>query len=214
MESLTKDILSVLQYLLPGFISAWIFYAFTSYEKPTQFERVVEALIYTIFIQFIVSVTEKIALKIGNNFSIFVWDNYANLGFSIFYAVIIGFMIATLANNDKFHRVIRKMKISKESSYPSEWFSAFHNNITYVVLHLKDERRLYGWPSEWPSSPTAGHFMLTQASWLTKKGKEIKIDSVEYILVNVEDVQWVEFLEKTWEENDGKKSPKSTTTVT
>jgi hypothetical protein len=71
-------------------------------------------------------------------------------------------------------------------------------NVTYVVLHLKDERRLYGWPIEWPSVPDRGHFLLVQASWL-KDTEEIPIKGVKSILIDVNDVRWVEFMEKTWE---------------
>ncbi|SUP44184.1 Uncharacterised protein [Vibrio furnissii] len=58
MENLTNDIITLLQYLLPGFVAAWMFYSLTSYPKPSQFERVVQALIFTIFIQAIVVVIE------------------------------------------------------------------------------------------------------------------------------------------------------------
>ena len=50
MDSLTNDIVVILQYLLPGFLAAWIFYGFTSHPKPSQFERVVQALIFTLII--------------------------------------------------------------------------------------------------------------------------------------------------------------------
>jgi len=49
MDSFAKDFVTLLQYLLPGFVAAWVFYSFTSFPKPSQFERVVQALIFTIF---------------------------------------------------------------------------------------------------------------------------------------------------------------------
>ncbi len=86
-------------------------------------------------------------------------------------------------------------------------------NVTYVVLHLKDERRLYGWPIEWPSLHDRGHFLLVQASWL-KDTEEIPIKGVESILIDVNDVRWVEFMEKTWEVQNGKEKFKSTSAKT
>ena len=50
MDTFAKDFVTLLQYLLPGFVAAWIIYSFTSYPKPSQFERVVQALIFTIFL--------------------------------------------------------------------------------------------------------------------------------------------------------------------
>ncbi|HEB27585.1 MAG TPA: hypothetical protein ENI05_07385, partial [Porticoccus sp.] len=69
--------------------------------------------------------------------------------------------------------------------------------------HLHDERRLYGWPIEWPSEPTKGHFVIADPSWLLDDGSEARIVGVANILINVADVKWVEFIEKTWESNDG-----------
>ena len=42
------DIVGVLTFLLPGFVAASIFYSLTSYPKPSPFDRVVQALIFTV----------------------------------------------------------------------------------------------------------------------------------------------------------------------
>jgi hypothetical protein len=215
MENVTMSIISVLQYLLPGFLAAWIFYAFTSFPKPSQFERTIQALIFTSISQTLMIVLKWICLKVGEIFYIGYWNEQSKIICSTTLACIIGFSFVYFANNDKLHSFIRKLKISKETSYPSEWFGAFLKNVTYIVLHLKDERRLYGWPIEWPSEPDKGHFVLEQVSWLidekcketsldetTIKTKEIPLNGVNSILINVHDVKWVEFLEKTWEKNN------------
>ncbi|MBN2160245.1 MAG: hypothetical protein JW807_12680 [Spirochaetes bacterium] len=207
MENYSKDILILIQYLLPGFVTAWIFYAFTSYIKPSQFERVIQALIYTIIVQAIVYVIQKILYWIGEwekiQKCVGEWNSSVNLIYSLIIAILLGFLFTYFANNDKFHNLIRRVNITRETSYPSEWFRAFLKNITFIVLHLKDERRIMGWPVEWPSNPKHGHFMLTNASWLDGN-KAIKIKGSEYILINNDDVKWVEFLEKTWEKKHGK----------
>ena len=113
-------------------------------------------------------------------------------------ALLLGICFSYYANNDKLHKFLRKLGITRETSYPSEWFGAFLKKITYVVLHLDGERRLYGWPIEWPSEPEKGHFVLVQASWLDEDN-QIPLAGVESIMVNVKDVKMVEFMEKTWE---------------
>ncbi len=213
MENLAKNLVSALQYLLPGFLAAWVFYGFTSFPKPSQFERVIQALIFTLIIQLAVFIEKSAALKAGELFLIGDWTNRSELGCSTITAFILGALFAYFANNDKFHKLARKIGLTRETSYPSEWFGAFLKNVTYVVLHLKDERRLYGWPIEWPSEPDKGHFVLEQPSWLDED-KEIPITGVSSVMVNVKDVKWVEFMEKIWEENDGKKRLQSTTTKT
>jgi hypothetical protein len=81
------------------------------------------------------------------------------------------------------------------------------------VLQLHDGRRIYGWPREWPSDPTQGHFLLEIPSWLDGE-KEIPLVGVSAIMVNVQDVRWVEFMNKTWESNHGKESVESATAGT
>lgn len=201
METISKDLISLFQFLLPGFISAWVFYAFTSYPKPSQFERVVQALIFTVIIQAMIYVIKAPLVWIGRYHPLGAWNEASHLIWSICCAIAFGFTFSYFANNDKFHALVRKLGITKETSYASEWFGAFLKNVTYVVLHLEDERRLYGWPIEWPSEPGNGHFLITEASWLDKYGNEIPITGVENVLVDAKQVKWVEFMKKTWEEN-------------
>jgi hypothetical protein len=201
MESLTSEIITLLKYLLPGFLSSWIFYGFTSFQKPNQFERVIQALIFTLIIQVVVLAIEASCYGIGRLFSFGSWTEKSVLISSVIVAAAIGFIFSFFANTDKFHCLIRKVGISKETSYPSEWFGEFSNRITYVVLHLEGERRIYGWPKEWPSSHESGHFSLNQASWLTESG-EIPLENVQAIIIPAKAVLFVEFMEKTWEQNE------------
>ncbi len=202
METFAKDFVTLLQYLLPGFVAAWVFYSFTSFPKPSQFERVVQALIFTIFIQALVYVIKQALFCVGKKWSYFTWDVNSELVWSIISAILLGIIFSYFANNDKIHKKLRKLGITRETSYPSEWFGVFINNITYVVLHLDGERRLYGWPIEWPSEPEKGHFVLVQASWFAEN-EQIPTTGVESIMVDVKEVKMVEFMEKTWEKTNG-----------
>ncbi len=198
METFAKDFITFLQFLLPGFVAAWVFYSFTSFPKPSQFERVVQALIFTIFVQALVYIVKRALMLVGEKWPIFGWGLNSDLIWSIVSAILLGMIFAYFTNNDKVHKHLRKWGITRQTSYPSEWFGAFLKNVTYVVLHLDGERRLYGWPMEWPSEPEKGHFVLVQASWLTES-EEIPITEVESIMVDVKEVKMVEFMKKTWE---------------
>lgn len=206
MEYISKDVISILQYLLPGFLCAWVFYAFTSYPKPSPFERVIQALIFTIIIQVGVLMEKYLLMQTGKIFAIGLWDEQAELFNSVIGGFVLGVTFSCFANNDKFHKLFRYMRITRETSYPSEWAGVFINNATYVVLHLKDERRLYGWPREWPTEPNRGHFVVERPSWLDENGEkpvEIPITGVSSIIIDVNDVRWVEFMEKIWESKNG-----------
>lgn len=212
MENLASDLILLLQYLLPGFLAAWIFYGFTSYPLPSQFERIVQALILTLIVRACVYCFEYFLVWLGIFYSIGVWNDQSDLIFSTIIAVLLGLVFSYFANTDKFHSFIRKFGITKETSFPSEWFGEFSKNITYVILHLNDERRIYGWPVEWPSSPEKGHFSLVQTSWIID-GKEVSIIGVESILIAATDVKWVEFMQKSWEQTNGQEDVESATTT-
>lgn len=201
METFAKDFVALLQYLLPGFLAAWVFYGFTSYPKPSQFERVVQALIFTLIIQAVVFIERWSVHALGEHWSRGLWTDQSEMFFATVTAIALGFIFSFFANSDGFHKHVRKIGVTRETSFPSEWFGAFLKNVTYVVLHLEDERRLYGWPIEWPSDPSEGHFVLEQPSWIVD-GKDVPITGVRTIMVNVKDVKWVEFMDKIWEKTN------------
>ncbi|MCW9581302.1 DUF6338 family protein [Raoultella ornithinolytica] len=197
MESLSTELFNILKYLLPGFLTAWIFYAFTSYPKPSQFERVVQALIFTIFVQGLTFVIKDISLLIGEKWHSFgTWTADVGLAWSYISAILIGFIFSLFANTDRFHAFLRRIKVTKQTSYHCEWFGAFHSREEqWVVLQLCDGRRVMGWPHEWPSDPSKGHFVLMEPSWLDGE-EEIKLPQIEIIIFKVTDIKWVEFLNK------------------
>ena len=110
-------------------------------------------------------------------------------------AVVFALIWSCFTNYDTLHWFLRLIKVTKETSYPSEWYPAFARNPNcYVVLHLKGERRLYGWPDEWPSRPGQGHFRILEPEWLTEEENRPST-GVEEILISVDQVEMVEFLE-------------------
>lgn len=89
-------------------------------------------------------------------FSVGFWDKKPEALWSAVIAVLLGFVSCHVASSDKLHSFLRKLKITTQTSYPCEWYSAFSSRPRFVVLHLLDDKRLYGWPIEWPSAPTRG----------------------------------------------------------
>ena len=212
MNTFASNLIELLQYLMPGFLAAWVFYGFTSFKTPSQFERVVQALIFTLIAQAVVSLVRLALFWLGSLYSIGAWRDDYNLPASLLAASVLGVVFAYFANTDKFHAVARKLNVTKETSFPSEWFGVFSKRVTYVVLHLPGERRLYGWPHEWPSSPDKGHFSLVDASWLTENG-EIRAEGVAAILVPATDVQMVEFMQPVTGGDNGKEGVKPAATT-
>lgn len=194
MPEISKDVIAILQYLLPGFLVAWVYFGLTSHPKPSQFERVVQALIFSLVVRMFVFVERSALEYIGNWRTFRPWNSEADLVASLITAVALGLLFAYAANTDAIHKFVRDRGLSKRSAHPSEWCGALTNYPSFIVLHLKDERRLYGWPEVWPSDPEKGHFFIVMASWIIDDGKTVELDTVEGLLIDVRDVKWVEFL--------------------
>lgn len=192
----SQQVISLLQYLLPGFLAAWIFYGLTSYAKPSNFERVIQALIFTLFIQAFVFV-------VGGFFPGHDWVGEL---LPFLAAVVLGTVFTVLANNDWAHKAFRKIRITEKTSYQSNWSQSFEGyDPTWVVLHFQDGRRLIGWPEIWPTKPDSGHFLLKQAAWIRgDSGRDadiIELEGVRGILVDASRVHMVEFISRYPEES-------------
>ena len=193
MSWASSETVTVLTFLLPGFVAAAIFYSLTSHPKPSDLERVIQALIFTVIGQAIVT---AIFLS-GIPPLIKEWE----LVVAVLIAVLLALIAAYVSNNDTMHGILRWFGVTKETSYPSEWYSAFsrHTNC-YVVLHLKGERRLYGWPQEWPSHSDQGHFRIAEGEWLIDDERR-PATGVSAILIPASEVEMVEFLNIVREES-------------
>jgi hypothetical protein len=188
---LSGGAIDILLVLLPGFVAAGVFHSLTSHPRPSDFGLVAQSLIFAAIVQ---TVTELIGLVAPVHE---LWaDSFAGSGIvvQVGVALVFGLILAIVSNHDVAHSILRWLRVTKENAYPSEWYSAFYRNgDSYVVLHLDGERRLFGWPEEWPGSPDKGHFRISEAEWLVDDGR-IPLDGVATTLVPATDVSMVEFV--------------------
>ena len=189
-----STIVQIFDRLMPGLLAAWLFYSFTAHTRPSQFERVVEALIFSFLISVAVTVFGAVALWFGQWINLGLWDRTAELFVTVLLACAFGLGAAYLANSDRLHQLLRSFGLTRRTAYPSEWYGAFAEHVTFIVLHLHDGRRIFGWPLEWPSSNQAGHFRLTQAAWLGDDGVQTELPQDEAVLVAANNVELVEFV--------------------
>lgn len=62
------------------------------------------------------------------------------------------------------------------------------------ILNLTGERRLYGWPEQWPDQSDRGHFILQQPEWVLDDGTNAPLFWNDRILMPAGEVIFVEFL--------------------
>lgn len=196
MAELTKETITLLQYLLPGFLAAWVFYGLTSHLKPNQFERVIQALILTLIVQALIIPAKWLLLLIGNKIALLPWDSSTELVTSVLLAILLGCLLSYLTNKDSIHNWLRDHGFTGRTSHPSEWYGILCIHEWYIVLHFKDDKRLLGYPKVWPSNAKEGHFYMLQSSWLNEDGTTIEVEGCEGILINTIDIRWIEFVKK------------------
>lgn len=194
-ENIPKELIELIIYLMPGFVCAWVFYGLTSHPKPPQFERLIQALIYTFIIRTALIPIEWGLIWIGEEWIVIrAWDQSAQQFTSVVLAIILGGTFAYSVNTDILHQILRKLRLTSRTSHPSEWFYIFSQKVTFVILHLNDGRRLYGWPKEWPIESDKGQFYIMLAAWILEDGTQLDLPELDGILIATSDVKWVEFL--------------------
>lgn len=202
MPELSTNILNLLQQLLPGFLAAWIFYGLTGHPKKPTFERVIEALLYTVVIQTIVILIRQKIFWGRWIYDMGLSSQDAQLVWSVCIAVLVGLLVSILANYDLPHRLLRRCLITVKYSAPSEWFYCFSSKKRNVVLTLSGERRLFGWPKVWPDQPGVGHFVIESPEWVGEDGKRYPMPKIDVILIPASEVIWVEFEKRRSEIGD------------
>jgi len=199
MGLIAKDLPALVFMLLPGFMAAGVFYTLTSHPKASEFERLIQALIFTAILKALTIVLRGAFLGLGAVCPVAAWTSDVELVWSIILSVPLGLSFAWLANTDKFHAYARGKGLSSRTSYPSEWYGAFTRQKRWVILHLADGRRIYGWAEEWPDQPDKGHFVLDQAEWLLDNNERAPMFRVQRFMLPAAEVKMVEFLKENAE---------------
>lgn len=179
MDWVSGELVYLLVFLLPGFLTAAIFHSLTSHRKPEPFERVVSALIFTILIQFTTLIV-RYSISMIIELPELLFDVPVNIFFAVPISIILGLVFSYLSNHDILHKCLRLrwLRITEETSYPSEWDPMFlrYGSEAAIMLYLKQDYNLYGKLEEYPSDPKSGYFILREAEWITNEGKTIPLE--------------------------------------
>jgi hypothetical protein len=194
MGLIAKDLPTLVFMLLPGFLAAGVFYTLTAHPKSSEFERLIQALIFTAILRVMTTTIRGFMIALGKIVVFGTWTDDIELAWSVVLALPVGLIFAYLANYDIFHKFLRRKGVTSSTSYPSQWYSAFAREKRWVILHLTDGRRLSGWPKEWPDQPDKGHFVLDDPAWVLADNDRAPLYQVERFMIPAVDVKMVEFL--------------------
>ena len=203
MDIASNEVLAVLNYLLPGLVATWSFRRLTPHDKPKDLEAIIEALLFTAAVQPLVLLVEWIAIGIGKHCGA-LGDWTANTAFvwAVMLGLIAGLASGIASNKDWIHSGLRRLGLTKQTAFPSEWYRHLFCSERHVILNLRDGRRIMGWPSEYPNSPEKGHFCLTEAAWLTDDPNPLELLTTEGILIPASEVLFLEFMKNEGELTD------------
>lgn len=188
----TNEVIAVLVFLLPGFVAAGVFQAMIPNPSPNGMSTLIRALIFTMVVQSLVSFLPGFMSASNESLSS---DQMPSIFVSqLLVAILLGLGAAFAWNKNWVHKWLRRWGLTAESAYRSARYSAFaFNRDCYVVLHLKGERRLYGWPAEWPGATDDDYFLIEERAWLSEDGREFTRE-ISHMLIPESQVEMIEFV--------------------
>ncbi len=201
--TLTVEALNILLLLLPGFLSGQIFYSLFKVGEVAVPKRVLDALLFSFVIYILVSAFyqwEPLAQvkSIGGSLSFFFSTNTRVIVLSGLGVILIPIVVGFLYFNDYLHFILRKLKITTKTSRANTWNDAFLTQNRYVIVTLKDGRRIRGYPTMFSTDPEEGFVYLYNPAWVNDdKSKDDDPDYIESnchgFLLNRENIDLIEF---------------------
>jgi len=201
--SLTIEAINILLLLIPGFLAGQIFYSIFKTGEISASRRVLDAMLFSFIVYLLISVFlpwEPLAqVKLGDGTLDYLFSNNIKLILlSIVLVVLIPIIIGFLYFNDYIHVVLRKLKITTKTSRGNTWNDAFSTQDRYLIITLKDGRRVRGYPSMFSTDPEEGFIYLFNPAWVNDDKKED--DDPDYFesnchgfLLNRNNIELIEF---------------------
>lgn len=201
-----------LLYLLPGLITCSIVRMLTVPDERTVFDRVLRAMLYT-FLCHVFWQVSILFVAVGASLyglctdHLWLWQpaepspRATILGLAAC-GMVLGLVVTSAINTDWLVACLRRLVPTKRTSRPSEWYEMFYTTNNWLVLHLKDGRRVYGWAFLYPDTPSEGHLVLKGARWLHDTGDPPTYDHDLTIMIPVQLVEFIEFVSTRSSETD------------
>ncbi len=201
---LSIEAINILLLLLPGLVSSQIFYSIMGCgEKVTASKRVYDSVIFS-FVSYIllaIFVTWSPMLQVTEvkgvlNYT-FVNDRCLVVG-NLITMLSLPLLAGAILHNDCFHHILRLLKITTKSSRPNTWSDVFLSEDRHVIIHLKDERRIRGYPTRFSTDSEEGYIYLFNPAWINDDRQQedapVYIETGAHgILVNKAEIDLIEF---------------------
>jgi hypothetical protein len=210
--------LGVFLLLLPGFVTLIVERSLAYQREEAGTTTVAKALVYSFVIYavfYVFALIWRLLADLANlnldKMDIF-HDQTVTHGLKVLLllvvSILLGLGIARLKMTDWHMRRARKMHLTKRTARSSIWIDIFQDYFAgkgekrkeekrekgaWVTVHLKDGRRIFGWPQYYADAFEDGPVLfLNDAKWINRKNEEFKI-AAPGIFVMGSEIKYIEF---------------------
>jgi len=184
--------MNILLILMPGFISSIIFRQFHNKEKFDNYEKTIEALVFSVIIYMILILFDKwqpLTFKDGN----IIIPPFQNVLLTIVFMVIVPMLIGFIIYKDGHMKLFRFMRLTNKTSRSTAWEDTFEEQKKFIIVHFKDGRRLSGAPMYYSNNEKGIYLYLHNPAWITAENEVIELPEVHGTLVSKENIDFIEF---------------------
>jgi hypothetical protein len=212
------ETLTVLSFLIPGFISVFLFRHLVYRPDKEIGYFIVEALIYSFVIYSLAGTILDYApvtlqeVTTGEKKTYSVTFVTSALFVLLAISVAIPLFFALILNNDYATSFLRKLKITTVSSRANTWLDAFSAQKCYVIVNTVDGKRIFGWPMWYSNSPKDGYIYLYDPSWIDSEQKFVPTGLHGLFLVKKNSIDYIEFTNITQANAKGNNDTEKTDT--
>ena len=219
MEHLGYEAMAVLIFLIPGpFVSFAKNALIYKKGKPEIFDLIVEALIWTLAIYGVVSAfggsmpMEFSQRKVGEETLYGVSLKGRLVAVTIVVTLVVTGIYLYALNNDLLTRLLRTLRLTTQTSRYNIWLDTFAVQNNYVILHLSDGRRVFGWVKRYANEPKEGHIYLYNPSWIVANDDGTSAyqstDADGFLFFQKDSISFIEFTKLTGDQAREANQPK------
>ena len=189
--------LQIFIFLIPGLISAKILNGLVTKKETKEFEKIIEALIFSMVIYTIYSFSFGASPILLNQKEGIVSYYYNGKSLVLLSAlsIVIPLIISLFVSSDAHMKLLRWLRITSKTARNSVWLGAFSDVKKHIIINFENGRRIYGWPLYYSDNPEERYIFLSKPAWIDDEKKEFIDLDVEGILITPEQkVDFIEFL--------------------
>ena len=181
--------LQIILMLFPGFLTMAIKNGLLATKDKTGVDKIVEAIAFSLVDYGVYVLTSSslglslIKVQIQKEAVQLIDFNIQNIILILAIAILIGVLVATLLERGWLYKILRKLKITYLTGRITVWNDVFSSyRKIWVLVHLKDGRKIIGWPRYYFGGSTRRELFLADAAWVPDDGKFVDVEG-EGILI-------------------------------